>query len=60
MEQLFIIADKKIFKVRSLCGHMIYCIDSTGWDCSIPITRVDRFCDSKGKHIDFKIDFKID
>lgn len=58
-KQLYIFADKEIFKVHSLDGNMIFVTDKTGWGNSIPLSRVERFCDEKGNHVNYQIIIEI-
>lgn len=52
MQDLFIFADKEILKVDRLSGDSIWAFDESGWAIKIPLSRVERFCNSKGLHID--------
>lgn len=51
--ELYVVSDTEIFKVMSFNGAYIHCLDKTNWGISIPIVRVERFCDKNGNHIDF-------
>lgn len=55
MNELFIIADNELMKVERLTGDSIWALDAHGWGVKIPLTRVVRFCDNKGLHIDFDL-----
>jgi hypothetical protein len=53
--KLYIFADKEILEVREFNGANIFVSDGKGWTNVIPITRVERFCDKDGNHINYKL-----
>lgn len=59
MRNIYFFADNQIFKVTAINGGYIDAIDKTGWGASIPLTRVERFCNEHGSHISVKMTDKL-
>lgn len=53
--EVYIFADKEIFKVISFDGSYINVLDGTDRCQRIPLTRIERFCDKEGKYLIYNI-----